>query len=680
VSGFEGFENLEKLMKNKKRLNDLTEIRTGSIASDGLIISSWNWLSVCDVMSKEVATISPDEIVISAAKIMSDKKISCLVVMDQGNVAGIITETDVLRRVGNKGKDIFRTKLSQIMSSPVESVPSDLSILEASKIMGVKHIKRLPILKDGKLVGIVTQTDLVRALTSYGMWRDISEIMSRDIAGIRRNASVAEAAEIMTSRKISCIMVIDGESVVGVLTEKDLLGRVVALQRDPANTKMEDVMSFPVTTVPYNFSVFSASKLMEDKNIRRLVVVRDKRFCGVVTQTDIFMAVRNKLQEEEEKSLRLLEESRSNIYKTDLDGKITYVNPSFMELLKVPGPAEFLGQPFLPDRFWFDLEDKERFLQELQKRSIESRELTLKTAKGNKIFVTVFPSYTKNARGKINGSQGVVYDVTAKKELVALREAEEELEKLNTELGLAVRELKQANKELQEFAHITAHDLKTPLRAIGTLADWLSKDYADKFDEQGKQKIKMLVTRAVQMSALIDDILRYSRIGHDITKKQRIDLRAVLSEIIAGIAPPENIDITIENELPVLTCEKIHVIQIFQNLLSNAVKYIDKPSGQIKIGCVEQGTFWKFSVTDNGCGIEKRHYERIFKLFQTLSPGNGVESTGIGLSIVKKIVELNGGSVSVESEVGKGSTFVFTLPKQSSDVTVVSIKNPDSDR
>jgi len=651
------------------------EIQTSAIASDGLIISSWTWLNVGDVMSEEVATICPDEIVISAAKIMSEKKISCLIVVDQENVAGIITETDVLRRVGEKGKDIYHAKLSRIMSSPVESVPPDLSVLEASKIMGVKHIKRLPILKDDKLIGVVTQTDLVRALTSYGLWRDISEIMSRNISGIQRNASVAEAAELMTSLKISCIIVMDGDDVVGILTEKDLLGRVVALQRDPANTRVQDVMSFPVKSVPPAFSVFSASKAMEEMNIRRLVIMKDKHLCGVITQTDIFMAVRNKLQAEEEKSLRLLDESKSNIYKTDLDGTITYINPAFMELLKVTGSDELIGRPFLPERFWFDLQERNTFLQDLQKRSIESRELTLKSSKGDKLYVTVFPSYTKDAYGEINGSQAVVYDITAKKELVALRKAEEELAKLNNDLEVAVRELSQANKELQEFAHITAHDLKTPLRAIGTLADWLSKDYADKFDEQGKEKVRLLVTRAVQMSSLIDDILRYSRVGHDVTKKQRVDLNTLLSEVIAGIDPPENIEITVENELPVLVCERTQILQVFQNLLSNAVKYIDKPIGKIQIGFFEQDAFWKFSVTDNGSGIDKKHYERIFKLFQTLSPCDGIENTGIGLSIVKKIVEQNGGSVYVTSEVGKGSTFVFTLPKQNSDVTAVLTSN-----
>ena len=662
-----------------QRLNNLIETKTDNIVSDGLVISSWAWLSVADVMSKDVATISSEEIVISAAKIMSDKKISCLVIMDSGKVAGIVTETDVLRRVGNKSKNIYQTKLGQIMSSPVESVTSEVSVLEASKIMGRKHIKRLPVTEGGKLAGIVTQTDLVRALTSYGLWRDVSEIMSRNVAGVQKDASVAEAAEIMTSRGISCILVMDGDTVAGVLTEKDLLGRVVALQKDPARTKMKEVMSSLVTSVPCTLSVFSASKLMEELNIRRLVVTKDKRLCGVVTQTDIFMAVKNKLLEEEERSIRLLQESKSNIYKTDLDGKIIYVNPAFMELLEVSGPDDLLGQSFLPDRFWFDTKEKKRFLQELQSKSIESRELTLKTANGKKLYVTIFPSYTKDAHGGINGSQGVVYDITAKKELVALRKAEQELEKVNKDLESAVRELKHANDELKEFAHVTAHDLKAPLRAIGTLADWLSKDYADKFDEQGKEKVRMLVERAEQMSALIDDILRYSRVGHDNTKKQVLDSNVVLSEVIAGIDTPENIEITVENELPVLECEKVHIIQVFQNLLTNAVKYIDKPVGQVKIGCIEEDEFWKFYITDNGCGIERKHFERIFKLFQTLSPGSGVENTGIGLSIVKKTVELNGGSVSVESEVSKGSTFSFTFPKQKSDRTAVLANSPGTD-
>jgi len=242
-------------------------------------------------------------------------------------------------------------------------------------------------------------------------------------------------------------------------------------------------------------------------------------------------------------------------------------------------------------------------------------------------------------------------------------QAEQEMEKLNKDLESAVWELRRANKELQEFAYITAHDLKTPLRGIGTLAEWISTDYADKFDEQGKTQVKLLVEKAKQMSALIDDILQYSKLGHSTPEKRQVDLNIVLSEVIAGIGPPENIEITIENKLPILMCEKTQIMQVFQNLLSNAVNYMDKPKGQIKVGCLEQDGYWKFSVADNGPGIDEKYFKKIFKMFQTLSPENRADSTGIGLSIVKKIIELNAGIVWVESELGKGSTFFFTMPK-----------------
>ncbi|MFC1793429.1 PAS domain S-box protein [Planctomycetota bacterium] len=243
------------------------------------------------------------------------------------------------------------------------------------------------------------------------------------------------------------------------------------------------------------------------------------------------------------------------------------------------------------------------------------------------------------------------------------RQAEQELEKLNKDLESAVWELRRANKELQEFAYITAHDLKTPLRGIGTLADWLSTDYADKFDEQGKKQVTLLVEKAKQMSALIDGIMQYSKLGHTSPQKRQVDLNTLLSDIIDGIEPPENIEITIENDLPTLICDKTQIMQVFQNLLSNAVKYMDKPEGQIKVGCVEQDGFWKFSIADNGPGIDEKYLKKIFKIFQMLSPQSRADSTGIGLSIVKKIVELNAGIVWVESELGQGSTFFFTVPK-----------------
>ena len=270
---------------------------------------------------------------------------------------------------------------------------------------------------------------------------------------------------------------------------------------------------------------------------------------------------------------------------------------------------------------------------------------------------------------------GACVDITERKE------TQKNLEKLNRELESSVRELSRANRQLEEFAYIAAHDLKRPLRGIGTLADWLIRDYADKFDDAGKEQVKLLTIRAKQMSVLIDSIQQYSMLGQSNQKKQQVDLNEVLLEVISTVAPPENIEITVESKLPVLTCERTQIVQILQNLLNNAIKYMDKPVGQIKVNCAEEDYFWKFSVTDNGPGIHERHTEKIFKIFQTLSPRNGVESTGIGLSIVKKLVELNNGKVWVESDVGRGSTFFFTLPKLDFDSSAIlaNVQNQEID-
>lgn len=247
----------------------------------------------------------------------------------------------------------------------------------------------------------------------------------------------------------------------------------------------------------------------------------------------------------------------------------------------------------------------------------------------------------------------------------------EEVEILNRELQSTIQKLSQANKLLEDFAHIAAHDLKTPLRGIATLADWISNDYADKLDEQGKEQVRLITTKAKQMNAMIDGILRYSMLETVAPEKQKVDLNTVLSEVIAGIAPPENIEITVENELPTLMCQRTQMMQVFQNLLSNAVQHMDKTKGQIKVGCVKQDGFWKFSVTDNGPGIDEKYFEKVFEIFQILPSRDGIESTkstGVGLSIVRKVAELNGGRAWVESEVGKGSSFFFTLPNEETGV------------
>jgi light-regulated signal transduction histidine kinase (bacteriophytochrome) len=245
---------------------------------------------------------------------------------------------------------------------------------------------------------------------------------------------------------------------------------------------------------------------------------------------------------------------------------------------------------------------------------------------------------------------GIVRDITARKQ------AEEQHARL-------MQEIRSANEELTSFAYVVSHDLKAPLRAIGSLADWLSTDYADKFDDEGKEHMRLLISRVHRMGGLIDGILQYSRVGRVKDALVDVELNRLVRDVIDLLAPPVNITVTVDAALPTVKTEATRIAQVFQNLISNAVKYMDKPQGNVHIGCVADGTHWKFSVTDNGPGIEPRHFERIFQLFQTLAPRDRIESTGVGLALVRKIVEMYGGRVWIESKVGEGSTFSFTLPR-----------------
>ena len=224
-------------------------------------------------------------------------------------------------------------------------------------------------------------------------------------------------------------------------------------------------------------------------------------------------------------------------------------------------------------------------------------------------------------------------------------------------------ELSSANEELTSFAYVVSHDLKAPLRGIGSLADWISTDYAQHFNDEGKEHMRLLIARVHRMSALIDGILQYSRVGRVREVAASVDLNSLLRDVIDLLAPPPHITVVVEGPMPTIVAEPTRLQQLFHNLVSNAIKYMDKPQGQVRIACRDSGSDWQFSVADNGPGIEARHFDKIFQLFQTLAPRDRVESTGVGLTLAKKIVEMYGGRIWVESVPGAGATFQFTLPK-----------------
>jgi signal transduction histidine kinase len=225
-------------------------------------------------------------------------------------------------------------------------------------------------------------------------------------------------------------------------------------------------------------------------------------------------------------------------------------------------------------------------------------------------------------------------------------------------------DLEAANEELKDFAYVVSHDLKAPLRGIAQLANWISFDYAHVLDEGGRRLLDLLIGRTKRMDSLINGILQYSRIGRVKEEEEEVDVDRLVQEIIETLSPPESILVCIEDKLPVVRVDRTRVHQVFQNLLSNAIRFMDKPKGEVKVACRDAGTHWQFSVTDNGPGIEEAHCDRIFRIFETLAPRDQVESTGIGLALVKKIVKRWGGEIWVESEWGVGSIFYFTLPRE----------------
>lgn len=236
---------------------------------------------------------------------------------------------------------------------------------------------------------------------------------------------------------------------------------------------------------------------------------------------------------------------------------------------------------------------------------------------------------------------GVMMDVTAQKQATARVEA--------------------ANRELDSFAHIVSHDLKAPLRAIGSLAGWLQTDYWARLDDAGRQQLSLLVARAKRMSDLIDGILHYSRLGRVTDDSGAVSTGDVVRDIVDALILPDGAVVRVEGDLPVVTGARTALLQVFQNLIGNALKFNTSPAPEVVISARRDGELWAFSVRDNGPGIDPRHHKKIFEIFQTLAARDKVEGTGIGLAIVKKIVEAHGGTVTVDSAPGRGTTFTFTV-------------------
>jgi signal transduction histidine kinase len=250
-------------------------------------------------------------------------------------------------------------------------------------------------------------------------------------------------------------------------------------------------------------------------------------------------------------------------------------------------------------------------------------------------------------------------------ELLRLNESlEQRVEERTQEVQQQSRELRQSNSELEDFTYVVSHDLKEPLRGIEAFSGFLAQDYGDRLDDEGRRYLGVVRESAVRMKDLIEDLLELSRVGRAQVHRQVTPIGDVVREVTEELRyaiEEKGAQVRVAEGFPDVMCDRVRIKEVFRNLISNAVKFNDRPDGRVEVGWEGTDGKYRFTVSDNGIGIDPEYHEKVFQIFQRLVRREDYPGTGAGLSIVKKIVEMHGGDVGVESAAGAGSTFWFTI-------------------
>jgi PAS domain S-box-containing protein len=358
----------------------------------------------------------------------------------------------------------------------------------------------------------------------------------------------------------------------------------------------------------------------------------------------------------EDRLAHVVEASPTALVLTGRSGRIEMVNHRAEHLFGYER-AEMLDQPLellLPERFRRrHVELRQRFLSNMSSRIMgEGRELFGLRKDGSE-FPLEIGLNPIDVDGEPMVLAGIV-DVTARREI----EREKEQQR---------RELERSNTDLEEFAYAASHDLKAPLRAIAHLVQWIVDDVEATVRPETLENLKLLQGRAARLQMLLDGLLAYSRVGSAHTVAERVDIAEVVREVATMLAPPPGFTIACEGEMPVLYIQRMPIRVVLENLIGNGLKHHDRwvgrdrCEGRVTVAVRQADGMAEFRVSDDGPGILPRFHDRIFLIFQTLASRDDVESSGIGLAIVKKKIISNGGKIRVESEPPRrGTTFVFT--------------------
>lgn len=394
-------------------------------------------------------------------------------------------------------------------------------------------------------------------------------------------------------------------------------------------------------------ALFSRNTL-EDDTLDTLATIVD-----IIAQVIERKRAETTLQENEQRLSSIISSAMDAIITINEEKQIVVFNQA-AEKLFCWTAAEALGQPIdklIPARF------RNKHTEDINlfgKTGITSRTM--------KSFGVIFGLRSSGEEFPIEATISKVESAGQKFYTVILRDITER-KKSEEQLRDYAHRLEIINRELDQFAYVVSHDLKAPLRAIAHLSEWLEEDLGDKLDEDSRQNMKLIHGRVNRMEGLINGILEYSRVGRIRVSIEEVNVELLLKEVIDLLAPPVGFSIEVQPGMPIIKTDRVSFSQVFSNLISNAIKYHNKAEGHICISISEQENFYEFAVSDDGPGIDPLYHNKIFEIFQTLEARDKVESTGIGLAIVKKIIESHGGIINLESNLGQGATFRFTWPK-----------------
>lgn len=684
-----------------------------------------------EIVTPNVISVSPASSISESLNLMRDKRISCVVVVEDKCPVGILTERNILWAAAHRGLDFSDRPVSDLMSSPVTTVTENMFIYEAYHLLTKKRMRHLVVVNDlGKAVGVITPSNVVEQLGCdyLSEIKKISQIMNTDVITAPGDLSAREAVRRMADRSISCIVVTRDKRPVGILTERDVV-RLLCGAPGLGRLKLYDLMSCPVLSIDLDRPAFEAALIMKKRKVRRLAVVDDDQILkGLVTQSDIINGLESKYVRTlkhvlKEKDVMLEEVGRNLVEKTifldnilrssmgmgiaatDESFRVTYFNPAAERFFGVEA-KDVIGRDMREIHVQREV-DLGRLMRALESVGPEaSPEFSLRTERDGEKFThqaRVSGIWDKDL--SLCGFVLMVVDVTEReraKEAVATltHDLENQVVERTKDLSRKARLLERANQRLlsldelkSSFLSSVSHELRTPLTSLLGFAKLIDRDFAKLFvpltegdaaltKKAGRvrQNIDVLVYEGERLTRLINDFLDLSKIesGRMEWRDSNISLEKIIrnaakaSQGLFTANPDVILAIDVECGLPEVFADPDKLEQVLLNLIGNAAKFTRQGSVTVSAKRLDNGLV-RVGVVDTGEGIPAKDVEKVFDKFHQAGReeegGKAHKGTGLGLAICREIIERYGGRIWAEPGNDRGAAVYFEFPADACLIT-----------